>query len=105
MGDIYSMSLNHKANKDEVALEFELTRRAEQARLQAIYDKIESDNKMYAYTQRLLGELMGLLVSQKLITKGQCFMLTNYVKSQIFNQEELALLEKINAKQFQPEKK
>lgn len=95
------MSLNHKADKDDVNAAFAYHEKVRQAELKNLMDELSRKEKFNVYTQRLVGELMELLIKKKIITNQQAWIATTKAKQAVFTKEELYELQKIADKQMQ----
>ena len=95
------MSLNHKADKDDVNAAFAYHEKVRQAELKNLMDELSRKEKFNVYTQRLVGELMELLIKKKIITNQQAWIATTKAKQAVFKKEELYELQKIADKQMQ----
>lgn|GEM_PF-6920305 len=95
------MSLNHKADKEDVGIAFAQQRRETNFYIQQLKEELSRKEKFNVYNQRLVGELMELLITKKILTNQECFLMTAKAKQAVFTKEELYELQKIANKQMQ----
>jgi len=95
------MSLNHKADKEDVNLAFALQEKLRQQTVKNLKEDLSRKEKFNVYNQRLVGELMELLIKKKILTSQECWLMTAKAKQAVFTKEELYELQKIANKQMQ----
>lgn len=94
------MSLNHKADKEDVNAAFALQEKVTQERLKTLMEELSRKEKFNVYTQRLVGELMEILIKKKMITNQEAWIATTKAKQAVFTKEELYQIQKIANKQI-----
>jgi hypothetical protein len=95
------MSLNHKADKEDVNAQFAYHAKLNSEYIKQLQEDLSRKEKFNVYNQRLVGEIMEFLISKKIMTNQEAFLLTAKAKSAIFTKQELYELQKIANKQMQ----
>jgi len=95
------LSLNHKADKEDVNIAFAQQRRETLLYVQNLKEELSRKEKFNVYNQRLVGELMELLIKKKIMTNQEAWLLTAKAKGAVFTKQELYELQKVANKQMQ----